>query len=203
VTPPTGGIPTALLDGCIGAHARLDTALGSLTDAQARQPSLLPGWSVGHVLTHIARNADSVVRRLEAAARGEIVSQYEGGAEGRAGEIEAGAHRRADELRADVASSSARCDEVCARTAVEVWERPTIGLDGVERPASFMAFSRWREVEVHHVDLGLGYLPGNWPADLVEMWLPSMLDGLRARSDDADLLAWTIGRGPAPDLRPW
>ncbi len=44
-----------------------------------RGPSLLPEWSDGHVLTHLARNADSVVRRMEGAARGELVDQYPGG----------------------------------------------------------------------------------------------------------------------------
>jgi hypothetical protein len=32
--------------------------IGRLTDADARGPSLLPGWTRGHVLTHLARNAD-------------------------------------------------------------------------------------------------------------------------------------------------
>ncbi|MET0910545.1 MAG: maleylpyruvate isomerase N-terminal domain-containing protein, partial [Ilumatobacteraceae bacterium] len=47
--------------------------------ADAELPSLLPGWTRGHVLTHIARNADSFVRLLEAAGRGEVVTQYAGG----------------------------------------------------------------------------------------------------------------------------
>jgi len=54
------------------SHARLRATLAGLTDADARGPSLLPGWSVGHVLTHLARNADSLVRMLKAAARGDV-----------------------------------------------------------------------------------------------------------------------------------
>ena len=196
-------VPTIELAGCAASHARLDAAIAGLTDDQARLPSRLPGWTVGHLLTHIARNADSVVRRLDAAARGEVVSQYEGGREGRAAEIEAGAHRSAAELIADVRDASACCDAACASVAAEVWDRPTIGLTGDEAPASFMAFSRWREVEVHHVDLGLGYEPTDWPADLVARWLPSLLEALPGRTEPAALLAWTIGRGPAPDLPDW
>ena len=52
------------------AHARLVAHLATLTDAQAAQPSLLPGWSIGHVLTHLARNADSHVGMLQAANEG-------------------------------------------------------------------------------------------------------------------------------------
>ena len=40
------------------------TDIEGLTDDQAREPSLLPGWSRGHVLTHLARNADAMVNLL-------------------------------------------------------------------------------------------------------------------------------------------
>jgi maleylpyruvate isomerase len=196
-------VPEVELAGCAESHRRLDAAIAGLTDAQARSASRLPGWSVGHVLTHLARNADSVVRRLEAAERGEVVDQYLGGREGRAAEIDAGAGRSAAELVADVAASSARCDEVCAAVAPEVWDRPTRGLAGDLSPAAFLAFSRWREVEVHHVDLGLGYEPQDWPPALVARWLPQQLDALEGRVDPAVLLAWTLGRGVAPDLPDW
>ena len=45
--------------------------------------TLLPEWSVGHVMTHLARNAEAMVRRVEAATRGEVIDQYAGGVEGR------------------------------------------------------------------------------------------------------------------------
>ena len=68
----------------MAAQAALDVALTDLSDAVAHGPSLLPGWSVGHVLTHIAApDADSVVWRLEGAARGELRDQYPGGLEQR------------------------------------------------------------------------------------------------------------------------
>src|SRR3954453_4137041 len=88
--------------GCRNSQATLLAALSGLTDEQARQPCLLPGWSVAHLLTHIARNADSVVRRFEGAIRGEVLDQYVGGPTGREAEIEAGVQRSAVELVADV-----------------------------------------------------------------------------------------------------
>jgi len=48
------------------SHARLHRTAAQADDATMRRPSRLPSWTVGHVLTHLARNADSVVRRLEA-----------------------------------------------------------------------------------------------------------------------------------------
>src|SRR5690349_21068961 len=80
------------------SHRRLLAALDGLTEEVARRPSRLPGWTVGHLLTHLARNADSMTRRLRAGARDEVVDHYPGGAEQRTGEIEQGAGRPAAEL---------------------------------------------------------------------------------------------------------
>lgn len=44
-------------------------------------------------MTHLARNADSFVRLLEGAARGEVAAQYPGGSAQRNGEIDAGSER--------------------------------------------------------------------------------------------------------------
>ena len=42
--------------------------LAGLDDAGARSASLLPGWTVGHVLTHLARNADGMLHLVDWAA---------------------------------------------------------------------------------------------------------------------------------------
>jgi maleylpyruvate isomerase len=62
---------------------------------------------------------------------------------------------------------------------------------------------RWREVELHHVDLGLGYTPADWPDEFVHLVLPEMIDGLARRADHRALLAWLSGRGRVPELGPW
>lgn len=196
-------IPARDLDGVRASHRRLLDAIRALTDDQAREPSLLPGWSKGHVLTHVARNADSVTRRLEAAAHDEVVDQYVGGREGRTADIEAGAGRSASQLRADVYESCAALEAVADRVADAVWDRPVRDISGVLRPAATMLFARWREVEVHHTDLGLGYPPSSWPPEIAETWLPEIVANLQRRTHANSLLAWALGRGPAPDLGPW
>src|SRR5919206_1227017 len=98
----TGPMTEINLDDVHFSHGRVVSTLSGLTDTAARRPSLLPGWTVGHVATHLARNADSHVRLLEAARRGEVADQYPGGAAQREAEIEAGAGRPAAELVADV-----------------------------------------------------------------------------------------------------
>jgi maleylpyruvate isomerase len=60
-----------------------------------------------------------------------------------------------------------------------------------------------RNVEVHHVDLDVGYLPSDRPEVFVEEELIRRMDALPARADHAELLAWLLGRGAAPDLAPW
>ena len=118
--------PTEDIDGCQAAHSRLAAAIDDLPDAVVRQPSLLPDWTVGHVLTHLARNAEAMVRRIEAATRGELIDQYPGGARGRAAEIEAGADRPAHELITDVRNWAQRLDR-CKAVSIRLHSCPSIG----------------------------------------------------------------------------
>jgi maleylpyruvate isomerase len=195
------GAPREWVKGCLAAQEDLEADLADLDDAGARRPSQLPGWSVGHVLTHLARNADSVVWRLEGAAGGELRDQYPGGLEQRRDEIETGATRPAAELVADVRSSSAAVARVMADLPEEAWDAPSRTSRGVVEPSRDAVFSRWREVAVHHGDLGLGAVP--LPPALVDAWLARELPRLGERTDAAELLAWVIGRGEAPELAPW
>jgi maleylpyruvate isomerase len=201
VTAAEGTCPAALVDGCVAAHAALLADLTDLSDAVARGPSRLPGWSVGHVLTHLARNADSVVWRLEGAVRGELRDQYPGGLEQRSRDIEAGAGRPAAELVRDVQQTAGAVEQVMADLSPAAWDAPSRTSKGVVEDSRDAALSRWREVVVHHGDLGLGPVP--LPPALVEVWLPRELPRLAERSDPAELLAWVIGRGEAPVLAPW
>ena len=195
------GAPTAWIAGCLDAQSALDAALAGLTDDEARRPSLLPDWSVGHVLSHIARNAESVVWRLEGAAIGERRDQYPGGLEQRSGDIASGATRSAHELVADVARTSAAVARAVTELPNPAWDAPSRTSRGVIEDSRAVVFSRWREVVVHHRDLGLGAVP--FPEDLLAAWLPNELARLAERTDPGALLAWVLGRGPAPELGPW
>ena len=193
--------PTAWIEGCAAAQAALLAGLGDLRDSVARGPSRLPGWSVGHLLTHIARNADSVVWRLEGAAAGELRDQYPGGLEQRTRDIEAGSGRPASELVLDVRRTGDAVERVMAELSPAAWDAPSRTSKGVVETSRDAVLSRWREVVVHHGDLGLG--PVSFPPALVQAWLPRELPNLAARTDPASLLAWVIGRGDPPTLSPW
>ncbi|MBA3653979.1 MAG: maleylpyruvate isomerase family mycothiol-dependent enzyme [Actinobacteria bacterium] len=196
-------IPGAEIDGCARSHERLRVAIARLADPDIGRPSMLPGWTIGHVLTHLARNAEAMCLRVDAATRAEVVEQYVGGVAGRAAEIDAGSSRPAREIESDVVRWSTKLDDLFGSLSAEDWARPVRTVAGGDHPVSMLPFRRWREVEVHLVDLGIGLTPLDWPPDLVERTLPRLLAGLPDRADQRILMAWLLGRGDAPALEPW
>src|SRR6516165_2182531 len=94
------------LDRIAAATERLLATTGALTSAQMREPSLLPGWTRGHVLSHIARNADGLRNLLIWARTGTEIPMY-ASAQSRNDDIVAGAGRPAAGLVADVRESAA------------------------------------------------------------------------------------------------
>jgi len=160
--------PTDWIEGAKAAHAELLADLAGFDDAACRAAALLPHWSRGHVVSHLARNAESHTRMFLAAQQGEVVAQYPGGSEQRAGDIEAGAHRPAAELVADLTAATAALEAAWDSTTADVWRtgqgRTGAGVDvGLDE----LVFRRWRETEVHHNDLGIGYTWARWPAGYV------------------------------------
>ncbi|MEU4117122.1 maleylpyruvate isomerase family mycothiol-dependent enzyme [Kitasatospora sp. NPDC028055] len=205
--------------------ARLCADLASLTDRQAREPSLLPGWSRGHVLTHLARSADAYRWMLALARTGSAPGP-----------------------RADAAELDRRLREGAGRAAGALVDDLRDGLDGLLRdaaqlpagrrnvlvpalagwrhPAWYLLWRAWRELEVHAVDLGLGRGPADWPAAFVRAALAETAAASAVRSvplarveaEDLGrsweiggagpvvsgpghaLLAWLAGRGPLTGL---
>jgi maleylpyruvate isomerase len=191
------------------ATGKLFDTLEQIDDSVMARPSLLPAWSVAHVLTHLARNADSFVRVLTGAAEGREVRQYPSGI-ARNQDIEEGATRSAAEIVEDLRASAVRLDATWSALAEEVWQRQGLRSDGSPLPCRLLPIGRWREVEVHHSDLGLRYSVADWPAEFVNLDLPVALSRLPERIEDpaqrASLLAWIYGRATEPGglvLRPF
>ncbi|MFF1697364.1 maleylpyruvate isomerase family mycothiol-dependent enzyme [Streptomyces sp. NPDC058257] len=191
------------------ATDRLLTAAAKLNNDSTAEPSRLPGWTRGHVLAHLARNADALVNVL--AGRPMYVS-----ADARDADIERDAPRPLAEQLVDVRESAERFE---TRAAVPAdWTRTITMRNGVTDSASRVPFRRWAEVELHHVDLGIGY----GLEDLPEEFVRRETAFLAARfSGNADVPptrvtdgthAWSTGRdgepevtvfGPAPDVVGW
>ncbi len=200
------------------AQERFDAAVADLTEAEARQGSRLPDWTVGHVLTHVARNADSHRRRADAAIEGRVVDQYRGGFAGRAAEIDAGARRPAAVLVEDVLESADALESAWDRVPASAWEQISRDVGGTERALRELPARRWQELEVHVVDLGLAVGYDDWDDEFVAWGLervrPTMPARLPAgasapspgRLDPRAELAWLYGRLQRPDLPvlgPW
>ncbi|MGW7073675.1 maleylpyruvate isomerase family mycothiol-dependent enzyme [Streptomyces sp. NPDC054855] len=130
------------------ATDRLLTAAAKLNNDSTAEPSRLPGWTRGHVLAHLARNADALVNVL--AGRPMYVS-----GDARDNDIERDAPRPLTEQLVDVRESAARFE--AAGTIPADWSRTVELRNGVTDSASRLPFRRWIEVELHHVDLGIGY----------------------------------------------
>jgi maleylpyruvate isomerase len=208
------------LEEAILATTRYLAALTELTDDDCRAPSALPGWSRGHVIAHLSRNADGLSNLLHWAQTGVETTMYVS-IESRDADIEAGSGLSADELRADASASCGRF----LQAANEV-HRSQLSAMVARTPGSppFEAYRvgglRRNEVEIHHADLLIGYTAHDWPADFTRhlldrraaelaedghamTWRVTDLaepivvgaGGTEVRGSAADLAWWLIGRG--------
>lgn len=193
-----GGMPPENLPELVhqvrGSTARFLLALDELPPEMDR-PTLLPGWSAGHLLTHIARNADALVRALDGARAGVPTAMYPGGTAARDAEIEAGAGRTLPEIAADLRESALRLDERWRAMEPATWDGTVITRQG-ERPAWRTVPGRWNEVELHWVDLDAGYQPHQWPHGYVT----SLLAATTGPALATRLPAGVALRLHAPDL---
>jgi maleylpyruvate isomerase len=213
------------------AVTRLNTLLADLDDDTARAGSGLPGWSRGHVITHIANVSEAMTRQVEEALQGRLVEVYDGGRPARDAGIEAGAHRPAAELTTHLERATTALVTAWNKVGPDDWSRP------VQHRNSNLAAAldaTWRELAIHTVDLDLGITPTSWST----AFCLHLLDFLRSRTPDTthlvlqpddgptwetgtgdrrvlagkltDLTAWYAGRTPpgpihgiTPDLLPW
>jgi maleylpyruvate isomerase len=174
------------------ATERLLGSAAALSDAQAREPSLLPGWTRGHVLTHVARNADGMVNLLQWARTGTPTPMY-ASAESRAADIEAGAGRPAAALAADVHESAEAFAAAAATIPDDAWVAQVRALNGPPFAAFGVLDRRLSEVEIHHVDLAAGYAPGDWPEDFLADALPRVAESFAGRAGVPPCVAWAEG----------
>ena len=200
------------------ADRRLLDTVARLTDADVRRPSELPGWSVGHVVSHLARNADALVNLCDWALTGVRTPAYVS-AEAREADIEAGAARPIAVQVFDIEAAEARLLERFDNLPAEAWQAEVSWPSGTTRDATQIVVARLNEVEVHHVDLGLGYgfddippesrdvlltyVTNSWPDDFdvvlrssdTQWSSPVRPAGARIISGgSAALLGWVLGR---------
>ncbi len=208
------------------ASTRYLGALSDLTDDDMRAPSLLPGWTRGHVVTHLARNADAFCNLLHWAETGVERYMYES-RERRDADIEEGSGRSAHELRVDASASAGRLVQALNELDVRHEDSLVARAPGTPTfPAREIATHRLVELEVHHADLGLAYGHRDWDPGFADLLLgrvmedradgPSMVlrstdtgqvwrygvpgQGPTVEGTACDLAWWVLGRGDGTGL---
>lgn len=213
------------------ATTRYLQTVDASTDSLLREPSILPDWSRGHVVAHVALNALGFARALDGVTHEKPAPIYDS-QEKRDADIEEYAAFPADRLREVTFDACGRLKEAFDREYADdatVYRTP----GGPVWPVAELLASRSREVEIHHADLLLDYTPSDWPAAfatyLLELAAYDRGDeqDLLLRTPDrdlavgdgtgpvitgsaADLAWWLVGRGTGeglsgelPELGPW
>ncbi|KIZ16125.1 hypothetical protein SNA_23215 [Streptomyces natalensis ATCC 27448] len=206
--------------------ARFMATLTALTDDRIGGPTLVPPWTRGHVITHVARATDSLCRLLAWARTGVETPQY-ASMEARAAEIEAGATRPVAALIADIADTAARFEEAVRSLPEAAWRAEVRMRTGELRTPASLIPTRLRELEVHHADLAAGYTFADVPPAAARWIIDDLVEALHRRDDppalrfaatdtalshelapggplvtgpQSALLAWLTGRSPGTGL---
>jgi len=199
--------------------AHLRGLMGRLGDDAFRAPSLLPGWSRAHVLTHLARNADGMINLLLWARTGIVTPAY-ASADARVADIEKGAVRTPTEIRDDVIASSDRLATVVRDLPEAAWAALVTNVQGRVIRASAVPWIRAREMWIHAVDLDAGASFADMPGPMVNALLVDACEAM-SRKPECPVLrlvdgerTWYVGEspdggtavvmtGPAPELAAW
>ncbi|WP_043429624.1 maleylpyruvate isomerase family mycothiol-dependent enzyme [Arthrobacter sp. FB24] len=169
--------PDALLAELHKAADVVASQAGKLTEEDVTAPSLLPGWTRGHVLAHLAGISNAMARQLEFAGRGETVELYDGGFEGRTKAIEMSAGHTLEQHRADVDSALERALRAFNSLDAGGWQVPISYRGGVVLDGGM---ALWRELVIHASDLNTGRGPESWSRPFCE----HLFDFLSARVPD-------------------
>ncbi|MHB1510115.1 MAG: maleylpyruvate isomerase family mycothiol-dependent enzyme [Acidimicrobiales bacterium] len=204
------------------ATSRLEATTDQIGADDLLAASALPGWSRAHVLAHIAGNANGLRSLLLAARSGEALRMY-ANPNARVADITAGAARPHDVILADVVESARRLRAEARSMPEPAWAATVTFTSGQPSapgqpsarsfPAGRLLYLRLVEVEVHHVDLAMGYSFSDTPTALSEWLLDDFCHrcgGALARGDDGQWTAtisdearsWRCA-GSTPDLLAW
>lgn len=166
---------------------RVVATAGSLSNDAVLGPSLCAGWSRGHVLSHLARNAEALERVCAAATSGTGQTMYDSD-ESRDAEVAAGARRTAGALADDVrvtGESLAFALAALGPQHVSMTVPRTPG--GRPIPVGRLRFLRLRELVFHHVDLDAGYGFEQLSPPLAQLFLDDAVHRLVAMQGSSDL----------------
>ncbi|HEU5267535.1 MAG TPA: maleylpyruvate isomerase family mycothiol-dependent enzyme [Jatrophihabitans sp.] len=206
----------------IGTGTEFFTARAATVRIEAG--SSLPGWTNGHVLAHVARNAEAITRLLTWTRTGVETPMY-ASVEARNADIERGAGRPLPAQLADLRATAADLDAELAAVPDDAWSTAVRMVSGRTISGAEVPWLRVKEVWLHAVDIGAAVT--ELPPDLVTELLGDVVAGFDARADvpglrlldassgteftvgtgdvdvrgdEAELLAWLTGRSAGARL---
>ncbi|MEU2716374.1 maleylpyruvate isomerase family mycothiol-dependent enzyme [Streptomyces sp. NPDC007205] len=178
----------------VRSGARLVRAAAGLSDAGLRAASGLPGWTRGHVLAHVVHSVDAYVWLLLLAHTGRAPGPRADAAALSAA-VERDAALSADGLATRLEGSLDRFAARARTMPDHAWDRLVPALAGWRHPAWYLLLRCLRELETHHLDLGVGHGTEQWPDRYVSWALDDTLATLRAQSFPlASVQAVDLGR---------
>ncbi len=221
------------LSDVVASTDKLIERVASFDDERKTQPSRLPNWSSGHVLAHIALNAEAFILVATSRRQGDLGVMYQHGGDGRNADIAELAAKPAATILSRLRASADAFEDAWSEPVPEGPCTPAIG--GPEFPASSVLLRRLREVEAHGVDISDDLMrPSDWSDRYVDIDLPLQWQGVSARLAEGrgvaitdelsqtwnagggevvhtdlsrrETLAWVIDRGPfanLPNLESW
>jgi maleylpyruvate isomerase len=196
--------PTATAELVRHASQRLVRTVDSLDDDVWARPSLLPGWSVAHVVAHLALNAEALAGAVVGVVERRAVTMYSS-QDARDADISELGEAGSGEIRDRLLASVTRLEAALGALPDDLGATRIERTPGSARffPAGAVGSMRLREVEIHHADLAVGYSPADWPAEFVHVLLDHEArhwqgTGFRARALDLDA-AWDFG-APRPTV---
>ncbi|PSL45261.1 maleylpyruvate isomerase [Saccharothrix carnea] len=180
---------SAAVQDAVAGLAEVERATGALYEVVAaldlpalRGPSLLPGWSRAHVVTHLARNADALVNLLTWAKTGVEHQMYPSAAD-RDADIAEGAARLPQLLRADLDAACQRFATAARELPPTAWEAEVVHPKSGPFLAHRVPWLRLREVWFHLVDLDGGVGFEDLPPELLERFLEDVVGQYADRAD--------------------
>ena len=197
------------------ATQRLVRTVDGLEDDELGEPSGLPDWTRGHVVAHLALNAEGLAGVLQGRMEGEPTTMYASD-DARSSDIEELAAGDRARLRERFLAGTTRLNDAVDHFPDEWWGETFERTPG-GREIRYAAIPgmRLREVEIHHVDLAAGFDPSGWSDAFASHLITAMVkrepsdEGFRVLATDL-ARTWEVGdpdettvSGPVGDLAWW
>lgn len=173
------------------------TAIERIEDSDFALPSPLPGWSRAHVIGHVARNAEALVRLASWARTGVECQMYES-RDQRDAEVESTANMAPDELRRLSVDTAAELDAALAALDERTWAATVRTALGRIIPAAEIPWMRIREVWLHAIDIDADLEFAEFPSGVVDLLLDDTTGALSVRDGCPSLIL-----APGDRTRTW